>query len=280
MLPSIAQHAKSHGIVPDKKLGQNFLFDLSLCDRIVKSAGNIKNKMVLEIGPGPAGLSRAILACAPTKLFTIEKDTRCIALLQNVKEHFPQLEIINQDALKISLSSLTHLSDPLTIIANLPYNIGTELLSRWLKELEYIESITIMLQKEVVDRICAKPGSKTYGKLSIMCQILGNVEKKFDISPEAFFPPPKVTSSIVRIVPKKEQYSRNIIDNVDKITSLAFNQRRKMLKSSLKNLGMLIDSNSSITVDNILESCSIDPTARAENLTIEDYVRLACHLQN
>ena len=268
-LPSIAQHAKSHGIVPDKKLGQNFLFDLSLCDKIARTSGNIKDKIVLEVGPGPAGLSRAILACGPRKLFAIEKDQRCIALLEEIKTHFPQLEIMEADALKIKLSSLG--ADKITIVANLPYNIGTELLFRWLNEIEYIESITIMLQKEVVDRICANPGSKTYGKLSIMCQLICDVEKEFDVSPEAFFPPPKVTSSIVRLVPKQTRPTNQIIESVRKITSLAFNQRRKMLRSSLKSLVPNIEI--------VLQECRIDSQDRAENLNIDDYIRLALALQ-
>ena len=290
-LLSIAQHAKSHNIVPDKKLGQNFLFDLSLCDKIAKTSGNIKDKIVLEVGPGPAGLSRAILACGPAKLFVIEKDQRCIALLEEIKTYFPQLEIMNADALNVKLSVIPGLTrDPeidknwvpdilqakfrdddvankITIVANLPYNIGTELLFRWLDEIEYIESITIMLQKEVVDRICASPGSKTYGKLSIMCQLICDVEKEFDVSPAAFYPPPKVTSSIVRIVPKNLQPAQAIIDMVRKITSQAFNQRRKMLKSSLKGLSPDIEA--------ILINCGIDPQDRAENLSVDDFVRIA-----
>lgn len=276
-LPSIAQHAKSHGIVPDKRLGQNFLFDLSLCNKIVRTAGNIKDKVILEVGPGPAGLTRAILAYNPKTLFAVEKDARCIGLLEDIREYYPQLEISNQDALKLSLGSLRALPSnddnfKVTIIANLPYNIGTELLFRWLDELEYVESMTLMLQKEVVDRICAKVGTGAYGKLSIMCGLVAEVEKEFDVSPEAFYPPPKVTSSIVRIVPKRDQYSQDIIESVRRVTSLAFNQRRKMLRSSLKNIGDDLDT--------ILQQCGIDPQARAENLTIEDYLRLACHLQN
>jgi 16S rRNA (adenine1518-N6/adenine1519-N6)-dimethyltransferase len=265
-LPSIAQHAKSHGIIPDKKLGQNFLFDLSLCDKIAKTSGNIKNKIVVEVGPGPAGLTRAILACAPQKLIAIEKDQRCIVLLQQIKEYFPQLEIMETDALKVKISSLS--IDKLTIVANLPYNIGTELLFWWLDEIDYVESITIMLQKEVVDRICAHPKSKSYGKLSIMCQLVCDVERHFDVAPTAFFPPPKVTSSIVRIVPKHTRPTNQIIESVRKITSLAFNQRRKMLRSSLKTM----------ISEDLLQECEIDPQDRAENLSVDDYVRLALAL--
>ena len=165
-------------------------------------------------------------------MFVIEKDKRCISLLNEIHAYFSAIEIISADALKIKLSSLS--AEKIVIIANLPYNIGTELLFRWLDEIEYIESMTLMLQKEVVDRICAKPDSKAYGKLSIMCQIMCDVEKMFDVSPSAFYPPPKVTSTIVKITPKTHIPSKNIIDTVRLITSFAFNQRRKMLKSSLK----------------------------------------------
>jgi len=265
MLPSIAQHAKSHNILPDKKLGQNFLFDLSLCDKIAKTAGNIRDKIVLEVGPGPAGLSRSILACSPKKLIAIEKDPRCIGLLEEVRKYFPQLEIMNADALRVRLSTIG--PNKLIIIANLPYNIGTELLFRWLDEAQYIESLTLMLQKEVVDRICANPGSKTYGKLSIMCQLMCDVTKEFDVSPAAFYPPPKVTSSIVHMAPKPERPSQDIIDTIRNITSQAFNQRRKMLKSSLKGLAPDIDT--------LLLNCDINPHNRAENLSLDDYVKIA-----
>lgn len=268
MLPSIKQHAKSHDLVPDKKLGQNFLFDQNLCDKIVRSAGFIEGKTVVEIGPGPGGLSRSILSAGIHKLIAIEKDHRCLRLLEEIKDYYKCLEIIEEDALKVKLSSLN--LDKVTIIANLPYNIGTELLMNWLDEIEYVDSITIMLQKEVVDRICSKPSTKSYGRLSIACQLICDIEKQFDVLPSAFFPPPKVTSSIVKLIPKEKQLTKDKLKAVNKIASLAFNQRRKMLKSSLKSLGPELDK--------ILEKCSINPQARAENLTPEDYLRLALAL--
>lgn len=284
MLPSIASHAKSHDLCPNRKLGQNFIFDLSLCEKIVKAAGEIKNKTILEIGPGPGGLTRAILSFAPATLIVIEKDRRCIALLEEIKAYYPNLQLFNLDAMNLRLSSFNE--PKITIIANLPYNIGTELLFNWLDEIEYVESMTLMLQKEVVDRICAAPGTKEYGKLSIMCQLYADVYKAFDVSKEAFFPPPKVTSSIVNIKPRTERPSQQRIKLVSQITHLAFSQRRKMLKSSLSKICNLsqkfLKSGESPGefLEKILNSCNINPSLRAENLTKENYLSIACHLEN
>lgn len=264
-LPTIANHAKSFGIEPNKKLGQNFLFDLSLCERIAKSSPHLEGRNVVEIGPGPGGLTRAILGFKPDRLTVVEKDERCIKLLEDVKQHHNNMDIISGDAMKLKLSDIS--KEKTSIISNLPYNIGTELLFNWLEEIEQIESITIMLQKEVVDRICAKIGTKSYGKLSIMTQIVAHTEKLFDVQKEAFFPPPKVTSSIVQIIPKKTRPSDDIIEKVRKITHHAFSQRRKMIKKSLAPISEDISS--------LLEDLDIDSTLRAENLSVEDYVRLA-----
>jgi 16S rRNA (adenine1518-N6/adenine1519-N6)-dimethyltransferase len=281
-LPSISQHSKLHGIVPSKKLGQNFLFDLSLCEKIVRGAGDISGKIVLEIGPGPGGLTRAILNAKPARLIVIEKDARCNALIEDIISIYPELELMHEDALDIKLKDVIARSTEdatqqsagiishslaITIIANLPYNIGTELIFRWLEEIEYVESITVMLQKEVVDRICAKPGSKTYGKLSVMCQLMASAEKLFDVSREAFYPPPKVTSSIVRLVPRENPPSKEIIEKIRNITHLAFSARRKMIKSSLQKLVP--------NIDKLLSDASISSTLRAENLSVEDYLKLA-----
>ena len=186
-LPSIAAHAKLHDITPQKRLGQNFIFDSTLCDKIVRSVPHsIEGRHVLEVGPGPAGLTRSILAAKPSKLTVIEKDDRCIALLEDIKKIYLNLEITCGDALKITLPSLS--ASKVTIISNLPYNIGTELVFRWLEHSEMVDSMTLMLQKEVVERICAKHNSKAYGKLSVMCQIMADVRKEFDVSPAAFYP--------------------------------------------------------------------------------------------
>jgi 16S rRNA (adenine1518-N6/adenine1519-N6)-dimethyltransferase len=283
-LPSIAAHARAHGITPQKKLGQNFIFDLSLCDKIVRSIPSIQGKEVLEVGPGPGGLTRAILAQSPSKLTVIEKDPRCLELLGEIQKIHPNLDIIEGDALKLELlpSRLTQgpceaneafrsspketntLLGKLCIISNLPYNIGTELVFRWLDYPEYIESMTLMLQKEVVDRICAKPSTKAYGKLSVMCQLLAEVRKEFDVSPAAFYPPPKVHSAIVTLVPKLPSIDKALLERLREITHLAFTARRKMLKSSLKSLG-----------EEALIAIGIKPTARAEEVSPEQYLELA-----
>lgn len=260
-LPSIAAHARDHGISPQKKLGQNFIFDTSLCDKIVRTIPSITDKVVLEVGPGPGGLTRSILSQSPKRLVVIEKDPRCLDLLLDLQKYYPNLEIISADALKIKLSDIT--SSKLCIISNLPYNIGTELVFRWLEYPGLIESMTLMLQKEVVDRICAKVSTKAYGKLSIMCQVLAWVKKEFDVSPQAFYPPPKVHSAIVNIFPKKG-LDPNMVEKLRTLAHTAFMFRRKMVKKAL-----------SIVPEGVFEEIGIDPQVRPEDLAIETYVALA-----
>ncbi|HJD55510.1 MAG TPA: 16S rRNA (adenine(1518)-N(6)/adenine(1519)-N(6))-dimethyltransferase RsmA [Rickettsia endosymbiont of Pyrocoelia pectoralis] len=265
MLPSIAKHAASHQIHPLKKHGQNFIFDSSLCDKIVRASGLQENANVLEIGPGTAGLTRSILKMNPSLLTVIETDERCIPLLNEIKEYHPNLNIIKHDALKISLSDLTN--DKIFIISNLPYHIGTELVIRWLKEAHLVTSITVMLQKEVVERICAKPSTKAYGRLSVICSLIAKVEKCFDVAPTAFYPPPKVYSAVVKLTPLDNIPSADLISKIELITSLAFSGRRKMIKSSLKNL--------SPNISELLAKLNINDNYRAENLTPNDYLALA-----
>lgn len=264
-LPTIASHAKAHNLIPDKKLGQNFIFDESLCDKIVREAELKEGELVLEVGPGPAGLTRSILKKNPSKLIAIEKDKRCIDLLAEIGGKYPNLEVISKDALRLKLSDIS--DKKIRIIANLPYNIGTELIFRWLEEIDLVESITVMLQKEVVDRIVADAGSKKYGKLSIMCQLICDCEKLFDVSRDAFHPPPKVTSSIVHLVPKNDIPNKEIIEKVREISHLAFNARRKMIKKGLKNLAP--------NIEELLDKAEINPELRPEDLTLDDYVKLA-----
>lgn len=263
-LPTIAAHARMHGISPEKKLGQNFIFDLSLCEKIVRTIPSITGKEVLEIGPGPGGLTRAILASNPSKLTVIEKDPRCLNLLLDLKKYYPNLEIISDDALNIKISDLT--KSKLCIISNLPYNVGTELVFRWLDEAELIESMTLMLQKEVVDRICSKIARKSYGKLSVICQVMADVRKEFDVSPAAFYPPPKVHSAIVNIFPK-QSIDMKMIVKLRELTHRAFMFRRKMLKKAL-----------SIVPEEVFSELSIDQSARPEDLSPEVYVALAKRL--
>ena len=264
-LPSIKSHAEQYGIIAKKSLGQNFLFDENCTDKVARYAGNITGKNVLEIGPGPGGLTRSILRRNPSKLIAIEKDKRCRDLLADLEEIFPALHSIEADAMKVQISEL--FTGKVNIIANLPYNIGTELLFNWLKEIEQIESMTLMFQKEVAERICAKEGTKSYGKLSVMVQLIANAEKCFDISPLAFTPPPKVTSSVVSITPKTDYPTAELYKKVGIVTSHAFNMRRKMLH---KSLGNLLDNSKQL-----LESINIDPNLRPENITVEQYLEIA-----
>lgn len=265
MLPSIAKHAASHEIVPLKKYGQNFIFDNSLCDKIVKASGLFEGEIALEIGPGPGGLTRSILAQRPKKLVVVETDRRCIDLLSEIKNFYPALDIVQGDALQFDLSYLN--SSKINIIANLPYNIGTVLVINWLKNINMIKSMTLMLQKEVVDRMRAKPGNKIYGRLSVICQLICEVEKCFDVGKAAFYPPPKIDSSIVKLTPREMLPDSTIIESIELITRLAFSERRKMIRSSLKNLTPRLDE--------ILRDLGLDPSMRAENLSPSDYLALA-----
>lgn len=264
--PSIAKLAAKHGIIPLKKLGQNFIFDETLCDKIVKASGLQDGNIALEIGPGPAGLTRSILNASPKQLTVIEMDARCIPLLKEIKAVYPNLTIKQADALKVNLSELVT-NEKVTIISNLPYNIGSVLLTSWLLQSEKINSMTLMLQKEVVDRIIAKPGIKSYGRLSVICQIVCKITKCFDVSPKAFYPEPKIWSSVVRLEPKKNIPSLQLLTKIEQITNLAFSGRRKMIKSSLKAL--------SPDILPILEKLSIKESLRAENLSPDDYLALA-----
>ncbi|XVN44142.1 MAG: 16S rRNA (adenine(1518)-N(6)/adenine(1519)-N(6))-dimethyltransferase RsmA [Rickettsia hoogstraalii] len=305
MLPSIAKHAASYQINPLKKHGQNFIFDSSLCDKIVRASNLAENSRVLEIGPGTGGLTRSILQKNPESLTVIETDERCILLLNEIKEYYPNLNIIKQDALKINLTDLSYdivnsvgfaykkreakpinnrratsdivsesksIDYKVTIISNLPYHIGTELVIRWLKEARLITNMTLMLQKEVVERICAMPSTKAYGRLSVICQLITKVEKCFDVAPTAFYPPPKVYSAIVKLIPLENPPSIALINKVEQITKLAFAGRRKMIKSSLKNLVP--------NIHEILTQLKINDNYRAENLTPQDYLRIAEMLDN
>lgn len=265
MLLSIAQLASKHNIAPLKKYGQNFIFDESLCDKIVKYS-NISNlSHVLEIGPGPAGLTRSILKNNPLSFDVIETDSRCLPLLNEIKQHYPILKIHHADALKISLSFIGNYK--IDVVANLPYNIGSQLLINWLYQIQHVNSITVMLQKEVVDRIISVHNSKNYGRLSVFCQLLCDVEKCFDVSPKAFYPEPKVFSSIVKLVPKTILPDPALLKKIEQITHYAFIGRRKMIRASLKTFIP--------NIEDILFSLNLKPTLRAENLSPKDFVAIA-----
>lgn len=266
MLPTIAQLVNKHGVQPLKKYGQNFIYDESLCDKIVKYAEITQASEVLEVGPGPAGLTRAILKANPASCIIIEMDQRFAPLLDEVRSYYTKLTIKQGDALRFELAELIRSPAKLTIISNLPYNVGCKLLTNWLEEIDLVSSITVMLQKEVVDRIIAKPSCKDYGRLSIICQILCDVQKCFDVSSKVFYPPPKVDSAVVKLVPKNIKFSKDIIKKIEVITMHAFNGRRKTLKKSLQAVPNHLE---------ILKQLNIDPALRPENLSPVDYYNIA-----
>lgn len=262
----ILKNAKKFGLKPKKSLGQNFLFEESICKKIATESLEDKkiaqDKFVLEIGGGPGGLTKAILELNPKKLCCVEIDKRAIMLLNGMKSNYQNLHVIEGDGLKLKIKDIT--DEKVNIIANLPYNVGTQMLVNWMHELQQIDSLVLMLQKEVVDRIVSEKSCKDYGRLSILVQSLCEAEKCFDVPSEYFFPEPKVTSSVVRIIPKKERIGDDVLLSLEKITNLAFNQRRKMIKSSLKSI-VLPDY--------------IDVSDRPENLSVDDFINIAkCNL--
>jgi 16S rRNA (adenine1518-N6/adenine1519-N6)-dimethyltransferase len=268
-LPPLREVIARYGLHPKKNLGQNFLLDPALLGRIARTAGALTDCTVLEIGPGPGGLTRALLDQGATHIIAIEQDERCIAALQELQQQFPaQLTLITGDALTFKPQSLA--AAPYKIVANLPYNIATALLLYWFQDLTGISSITIMLQKEVALRLTAAPRTADYGRLSIMTQWLCMAERAFDIAPGAFFPPPKVTSTLVHLVPRIiPEDERGLQPFLQQVTRVAFSQRRKMLRSALKPL---------FTIDQLIE-LDIKPEKRPEELTIEEFLRLAQALQ-
>lgn len=267
-LPPLREIIAAHGLSARKSLGQNFLLDLNLTGRIARSSGPLEDVEVVEIGPGPGGLTRALLAEGAKRVIAIERDHRCLAALAEIAAHYPgRLEVIEGDALEID--PVPHLTGPARICANLPYNVGTELLIRWMTPAAWPpwwQSLTLMFQKEVGERIVAQPGSKAYGRLSVLAQWRAVARLAFDVNPSAFTPPPKVTSAIVHVKPEEEPEG---VDpkRLERIVAAAFAQRRKMLRQSLKAL----------TGDPIalLERAGIDPTRRAETLTIPEFLALA-----
>ena len=265
-LPSLAEVIRNHGLAAKKSLGQNFLLDLNLTTRIARVAGSLEGIHVFEVGPGPGGLTRALLAEGASKVTAVERDQRCLGALSEISSRYPgRLEIIEGDALETDWCSIA--DGPVRIVANLPYNIATPLLTGWMSVEQwppFYQSLTLMFQREVADRICAQPGDRAYGRLSVLCGWRATCTREFDVSPKAFTPPPKVTSSIVHIVPREYPLPCSV-KNLEAVTRAAFGQRRKMLRSSLKPLGG----------EALLKKADIEPTKRAEQLDIEEFVRIA-----
>ena len=262
-LPTIKQTLKNNNVKINKSLGQNFLFDLNLTDKIVKNSEPIC-PTVIEIGPGPGGLTRSILKKKPNVLFTIDKDKQSEKMLTDIKKIYrDNLVIITDDALHYPIWELG--DSPRQVIANLPYNSGTKMLTSWLKHIQHFDLLTLMFQKEVADRIIAKPGSKNYGRLSILTNWLTKSKKIFDIPSDAFIPKPKVKSSVIQLKPLSKPLYNVSFESVEKITHMAFSQRRKMLKTSLKT----------INGQTILKELGISPNLRPENLTVIDFCKIA-----
>lgn len=271
-LPPLREVIAEHGLSARKALGQNFLLDLNLTRKIARRAGDLTECDVLEVGPGPGGLTRALLMEGARRVIAIERDPRCLPALEQIAAAYPgRLEIIQGDALEVDAARL--LNDPVRIVANLPYNVGTELLVRWLTPASwppYWKSLTLMFQREVAERITARPGSKAYGRLGVLAQWRTEPRIAFDVPPQAFTPAPKVTSSIVHLDVLAEPRFPADANRLQAIVAAAFGQRRKMLRASLKSVAPDITER--------LTALGIDPTARAETLDLEAFCKLAREL--
>ena len=268
-LPPLREVIAAHGIAAKKNLGQNFLLDLNLTARIARAAGNLTQCDVLEVGPGPGGLTRGLLAEGARKVLAIEKDARCLPALAEIAAAYPgRLDVLNEDALAVD--PLAHLNPPIRIVANLPYNVGTELLIRWLTPPAWPpvwQSLTLMFQKEVAERIVARPGDKAYGRLAILAQWLTEPRIVMTLPPEAFTPPPKIHSAVVHLTALSAPRFPADGKVLTRLVAAGFNQRRKMLRASLRGSAPEIEAK--------LEAAGIKPTARAEEIALESWCRLA-----
>ncbi len=267
-LPPLREVIATHDLKAQKSLGQNFLLDLNLTAKIARQVGDLANCDVLEIGPGPGGLTRGLLAEGARRVVAVEKDRRCIPALEDIASHHAgRLQVLEGDALAID--PMAHLNAPIRVAANLPYNIGTELLVRWLTPPRwppFWQSLTLMFQREVAERITAQPCSKAYGRLAILAQWRCTANIVLSLPPEAFTPPPKVSSAVVHLVALKESKFPADAKTLERVVATAFNQRRKMLRSALKPLGGDIEDR--------LRAAGIAPTDRAENVPLEGFCAL------
>ena len=268
-LPPLRDVIRRHDLIARKSLGQNFLLDLNLAARIGRTAGTLTGVTVLEVGSGPGGLTRALLALGAARVIAVERDVRAIAALQEIAEHYPgRLDIVMADALTFDPRSRLK-RGPVSIVANLPYNIATALLVSWVciePWPPWYDAAVLMFQREVAERIVAAAGSKSYGRLSVLVQWRCEARILFDVNPSAFVPAPKVTSSLLRVVPRAAPLScdRRLLEAV---TQAAFGQRRKMLRQSLRSLG--------VDVAELLSTAGLAPTARAEDISVAGFVALA-----
>ena len=271
-LPPLREVIARHGLSAKKQLGQNFLLDLNLTARIARAAGPLAEATVIEVGPGPGGLTRALLAEGARKVIAIERDERALPALAEIANAYPgRLDIVAGDALEIDYRALT--GGPTKIVSNLPYNIGTELLVRWLTAEPwppFFDSLTLMFQKEVAERIVARPGEDAYGRLGVLCGWRTNARIAFTVPPSAFTPPPKVTSAVVHLVPKPTDPAIRARD-LELVSRAAFGQRRKMVRQNLKSTGA--------PVDRLLAAADLKGDERAEELPVEAFLKMAAVLR-
>ena len=266
-LPPLRDVIATHGLAAKKSLGQNFLFDLNLTRKIARAAGAQEGGAFYEVGPGPGGLTRALLSEGADRVIAVERDARCLPALEDIARAWPgKLDVISADAM--ALDETEFLPSGVRVAANLPYNVGTALLVKWLTAESWPPfwvSLTLMFQKEVAQRITAKPGTEHYGRLSVLAQWRCTAKILFDVNKGAFVPPPSVTSAILRLEPRRTPLSPANLHDLERVTAAAFGQRRKMLRQSLKSMGG----------EALLEKAGIDPTARPEDLSIEQFAALA-----
>jgi 16S rRNA (adenine1518-N6/adenine1519-N6)-dimethyltransferase len=271
-LPPLRDIIVNHGLDAKKSLGQNFLLDLNLTSKIARLAGDISGHDVLEVGPGPGGLTRGLLAAGARRVVALEKDPRCMPALAQISAAYPgRLDVFNADALEFDMRG--QLTGPVRVVANLPYNVGTELLVRWLTPKDwppFWSSLTLMFQKEVAERIIAKPGTKAFGRLGILAQWKSTPSVVMELPPEAFTPPPKVRSAVVHLEALAEPRFPAPAGLLSSTVAMAFNQRRKMLRSSLKSAAPDIET--------ALRDAGLEPTARAEEISLEGFCALARRL--
>jgi 16S rRNA (adenine1518-N6/adenine1519-N6)-dimethyltransferase len=265
--PPLAEVIARHRLVARRSLGQHFLLDTNLTRRIVRAAGTLTGRHVVEIGPGPGGLARALLDSDAASVTVVELDPRAVAAMHELAaEYGGRLHVVAGDALAVDAASLV--PAPRQVVANLPYNIATPLLVGWLRQAHAFERLTLMFQQEVAERICAAPNTGAYGRLAVLAQWTCHTELLLRIAPTAFVPPPKVSSAVVGLIPRSVQPPPALFASMERLTAAAFGQRRKMLRSALKSVGG----------EALLRDVGIAPDRRAETLSVDEFDRLARHL--